>query len=125
MPLSEQEQRLLDEMERSLYQSDGDDVTTVGAPRGRASFSAILIGVIAGVVGIALLLVGVVAQFPIVGIVGFAVMFGGALFAVAPPLRFRVLATPAAGGRPARPPRSSFMDSLGERWDRRNEERDR
>ena len=36
MPLSEQEQRLLDEMERSLYHNDADFVATVGAARGRA-----------------------------------------------------------------------------------------
>ncbi|MET0713865.1 MAG: DUF3040 domain-containing protein, partial [Mycetocola sp.] len=30
MPLSEQEQRLLDEMERNLYRNDADFVSTVG-----------------------------------------------------------------------------------------------
>ena len=37
MPLSEQEQRLLEEMERSLYQNDSDfvaRVTLTGVPRG-------------------------------------------------------------------------------------------
>lgn len=120
MPLSEQEQRLLDEMERSLYNNEADQVTTVGASRGRASFTAILIGVIAGVVGVALLVTGLMVAQPIVGIVGFVVMFGGALFAIAPPLRFRVF----AAGSHARPAaRAGFMDSLNERWDRRSDER--
>jgi len=89
MPLSEQEQRLLDEMERSLYHNEADDVSTVGA-RGKAGYTAILIGVLIGVAGVALLLVGVMARQPIIGLVGFAVMFGGTLFAIAPPQRFRV-----------------------------------
>ena len=53
MPLSEQEQRLLDEMERSLYHNEADDVTTVGVRRGRASSTAITIGIVAGILGIA------------------------------------------------------------------------
>ena len=123
MPLSEQEQRLLDEMERSLYHSEADDVTTVGAPRGRASFTAILLGSIAGVLGLGLLLTGVIAQQPVVGVLGFALMFGGAVFAITPPLRFRVL--PSGRGAAPRAERSSFMDSLNDRWDRRTDEQDR
>jgi hypothetical protein len=117
MPLSEQEQRLLDEMERSLYHSDADDVTTVGR-RGRANYTAIVIGVLAGVVGVVLLVVGVVTRLPLVGVLGFAVMFAGALFAIAPPRRFRIAReVESAGGRPHR----GFMDSLGDRWERRAE----
>ncbi|MEO5919865.1 MAG: DUF3040 domain-containing protein, partial [Pseudolysinimonas sp.] len=54
MPLSEHEQRLLDEMERSLYHNEADDVTTVGGGRARPNYTAIALGIIAGVVGIAL-----------------------------------------------------------------------
>lgn len=89
MPLSEQEQRLLDEMERSLYHQDAADVATVGR-RGRTSYGALAIGIIAGVVGLVLLIVGVVVRQPLVGVLGFAAMFGGALFAIAPPRRFTV-----------------------------------
>ena len=64
MPLSEHEQRLLDEMERSLYHSEADDVTTVGGGRARPNYTAIALGIIAGVIGIALLLVGVVSVSP-------------------------------------------------------------
>jgi len=119
MPLSEHEQRLLEEMERNLYQSDGDDVTTVGASRGRASAAAIVIGSLIGVVGLIMLVAGAATRLPILGIVGFIVMFGGVLFAMAPPLRFRVLGPESAGTPGAR--RSGLMDSLNERWDRRNE----
>jgi tetrahydromethanopterin S-methyltransferase subunit G len=119
MPLSEQEQRLLDEMERSLYHNDADDVTTVGGRRGRAGGAAILIGVLGLVVGLVLLLVGVMVRVPVVGVVGFVAMFAGALVLIAPPRRLTISQhrDPSA----PRAPRPSFMDSLGERWERRNE----
>ena len=117
MPLSEHEQRLLDEMERSLYHNEADDVTTVGGGRARPNYTAIAIGIIAGVVGIALLLVGVISRLPIIGLVGFAIMFGGAMFAIAPPRRFSVRT--ATSGTRRRP---SLMDSLNERWDRRSDD---
>lgn len=124
MPLSEHEQRLLEEMERGLYRSEGDHVTTVGASTGRASFTAIVIGVIGVVLGIALLVIGIAAQLPVLGIIGFAVMFGGAVFAIAPPLRFRVLGELGSSNRMNASQRSGIMDSLGERWDRRGDGRD-
>ncbi len=123
MPLSEHEQRLLDEMERNLYQSEGDHVTTVGAPRSRPSFTAILIGVLLGAVGVILLIVGIAVRLPILGVVGFAVLFGGTLFAIAPPLRFRVMAD-ADSSLPATGKSTSFMDELGKRWDARGDGQD-
>jgi hypothetical protein len=116
MPLSEHEQRLLDEMERSLYHSEADDVTTVGAGRPRPNYTAIALGVIAGVVGVVLLLVGVMSRLPIIGLVGFVVMFAGALVAIAPPRRLTV-ERPRTARR-----RTSFMDSLNERWERREDD---
>lgn len=116
MPLSEHEQRLLDEMERSLYHNEADDVTTVGAGRARANYTAIALGITAGAIGIALLLVGVVSRLPIIGLIGFAIMFAGAMFAIAPPRKLQVRQATNPKRRPG------FMDSLNERWDRRDEE---
>lgn len=121
MPLSEQEQRLLDEMERSLYQNDADFVATVGGRHGRPNYTVVVIGVLVGLVGIGTLVAGVVVQQPLVGVLGFVIMFAGVLTIVAPPrrgLRAEPGAAPAQGkGRP----RSSFMDNLNDRWDRRQE----
>lgn len=86
MPLSEQEQRLLDEMERSLYHNDADYVATVG-PRRRPNVTVVVLGVLGAVVGVVLLLVGVAFRQPVVGLLGFVAMFGGALVAIAPPRR--------------------------------------
>jgi hypothetical protein len=115
MPLSEQEQRLLDEMERSLYHNDADDVSSVGGRRGRAGGTAILLGILGLAIGVTLLLVGVAVRVPFVGVVGFVAMFAGAVVMIAPPRRLSVL----SGRAPrAHAPRTSFMDSLGERWER-------
>ena len=94
MPLSEQEQRLLDEMERSLYHNEADDVTTVGAHRGRANATAIVLAAAGLLIGLALLVVGVVIRQPLVGIAGFAVMFAGVVLVVAPPMRLTVPSRP-------------------------------
>ncbi|WP_022883888.1 DUF3040 domain-containing protein [Glaciibacter superstes] len=125
MPLSEQEQRLLEEMERSLYHNDADFVATVGATRLRPNYRSIALGVLLAVVGIATLIAGVALQQLWLGIVGFVVMFGGVLLALTPTRSLRRSApsgreTPA-GPRPG-PQDSGFMDRLNDRWDRRQDE---
>ncbi len=121
MPLSEQEQRLLDEMERSLYQNDADFVATVGSQGVRASYTTMVIGTLLTLVGIGVLVAGVAVQLPIVGVLGFVLMFGGVLLFVAPPRRGR---RPVVGGpsrQSAPQAHHSFMDSLNQRWDRRTD----
>jgi hypothetical protein len=114
MPLSEQEQRLLDEMERNLYQNDGDFIASVDRQGSRTNPTFIVIGALVAIAGVALLLVGIGTQVPILGvvlgIVGFVVMFAGALFAISPPRRV----TMAAQQREARREAAGFMDSFGE-----------
>jgi hypothetical protein len=119
MPLSEQEQRLLDEMERSLYHNDADGVTTVGVRRGRPNYTALVLGILASAVGLVLLVVGVIIRQPVVGIIGFVVMFTGAVTAIAPPRRLTV---PTGGSASGTKQKTSFLDSLNERWERRNDE---
>ena len=94
MPLSEQEQRLLDEMERNLYHNEADDVTTVGARRGRANGTAIVLAAVGVLLGLGLLVTGVVIRQPLVGVLGFAAMFAGVVLVVAPPLRFTIPSRP-------------------------------
>jgi hypothetical protein len=129
MPLSEQEQRLLEEMERNLYKNDADFVATVGGSgRGRPNYRAIVIGVLLAVAGAGALIGGVASQILIVGVLGFALMFVGVLVAITPSKRGAAAAPPAgpasASARPGPRARSGFMDRLNERWDRRQEGRD-
>ena len=94
MPLSEQEQRLLEEMERSLYQNDADFVATVNPNRGKPNYTVLVVGVLIAVLGIATLVSGVIIRQPLVGVLGFAVMFVGVLLAVSPPRRARIRPPP-------------------------------
>ena len=125
MPLSEQEQRLLEEMERSLYQNDADFVATVNPRRGRTNYTILVVGVLIGVLGVATLVAGVIIRQPLVGVLGFAIMFVGVLLAVAPPRKASSFPSQdiprAAAGKPRS---SSFMQGLNDRWDRRQEGRE-
>jgi membrane-associated phospholipid phosphatase len=122
MPLSEQEQRLLDEMERHLMRNDAD---VVSAPRGGRSLSYrnIVYGTVLVLLGLGGLIVGVSVPLVVVGVIAFLVMLGGVILAVTPARgAARVDAEP---GRPTKNPSSStsFMDRMNERWDRRQGER--
>lgn len=122
MPLSEQEQRLLDEMERHLMRNDAD---VVSAPRdGRSlSYRNIVYGTLLVLLGLGGLLVGVSIPLVVVGVIGFVIMLGGVVLAVTP-TRSGVRAMPADRPAAAKPAaRSSFMDRMNERWDRRQEDR--
>ncbi|THG33471.1 DUF3040 domain-containing protein [Naasia lichenicola] len=125
MPLSEQEQRLLDEMERSLYQNDADFVASVGgAARGRMSYTSLVSGILLAVGGVVVLVAGVVFRQPFIGVLGFALMFAGVLVAIGSPRKsstphhLRPGSGPAPAGRRSKSS-SSFMDRLNERWDKR------
>ncbi|MET0589701.1 MAG: DUF3040 domain-containing protein [Naasia sp.] len=123
MPLSEQEQRLLDEMERSLYQNDAEFVASVArVGQGRRSYTWLVAGIVAGLAGIAVLVLGVVLQQPLVGVLGFLVMFAGVLVALGSPRRPRSPGAASSTSRPSkanRPSSSGFMDRMNDRWERR------
>lgn len=110
MPLSEQEQRLLDEMERNLYHGDADFVASVGRTSGRNTYSALVGGVLLAIAGVGVLVLGVVLAAWVVGVLGFAAMFAGVLLA---------LGGPGRRARSLPPRRSGFLDRVNERWERR------
>ncbi|MFF1879354.1 DUF3040 domain-containing protein [Leifsonia sp. NPDC058230] len=127
MPLSEHEQRLLEEMERSLYQNDADFVATVGGRRGRPAYRSIVLGILIAVVGVGVLIAGVAFQIPIVGILGFVVMFVGVLLAIAPGKRSAAApdaSTPGSASGSAKQTKAQqagFMNKLNDRWDKRQD----
>ncbi len=121
MPLSEQEQRLLEEMERSLYHNDADFVATVGKRGGRRNYRTVALGIVAAILGIAVVVAGVALRLPILGVVGFVVMFVGVLLAISAPRRGGEEA-PVGASSSARKP--GFMDRLNERWDRRQDDQE-
>ncbi len=129
MPLSEQEQRLLEEMERSLYHNDADFVATVSNRGGKRNYTAIVLGILVGILGIAAIVTGVAVRLPIIGIAGFVVMFIGVLVAISAP---RAAAgsddAPSTPGRgpatPAGTAKPDFMQRMNDRWEKRQDGHD-
>jgi len=119
MPLSEQEQRLLDEMERNLYSSDADVVSAGGRVR-RPNLRAIVFGALVAVLGIVGLIGGVISHLMVVGIIGFAVLFGGVVLALTP-ARDAGKVSRSGRTKATRTGKSSsdLMGRLGDRWDKR------
>lgn len=107
MTLSDDERRVLAEMERQLTGASADVVST--SPR-RANVTLVTIGVLVIVAGIGVLLAGVVVQLPVVGVVGFGVMVLGTMLT----LNNKGDALPA--GKPKAP---SSTSRIADRWDRR------
>ena len=98
MPLSEQEQKLLDEMERSLYHNDADFVSAVNAGRGKLNYGALVLGILLAVVGLVVVIVGVITHLLIVGLLGFVAMFPACCWRSVP--RSRPSAVPSPGREP-------------------------
>lgn len=143
MPLSEEELRLLEQMERALV---AEDPKLASAMRGtkvhRRARRHMIIGAVGFVAGIGLLMTGAITKLEAVGIIGFVVMLLSAYLALtawrgqasAPVTPTTV---PAEGEGPAlrmveggkRPRRArqpkqqgSMMERFEERWRRRRDE---
>ena len=135
MPLSEHEQRLLEQMERALYAEDPKFATSLrSGPSARASRGRAAMGVLILIVGVAMLMGGVIVPLIALGVAGFVVMVVGATLAYSG-LRARPAsetadtetAAPsdqsAQQGRAAKQQQGGgLMDRLEERWRRRRDE---
>lgn len=82
MPLSDHEQRLLDEIEQALYAEDPKFAATVRSARRRSrtrrSMGLCILGVLAG---LALVLVGLIAQIIVLSVIGFVLVVGSCSYA--------------------------------------------
>jgi Protein of unknown function (DUF3040) len=136
VPLSEHEQRLLEQMERALYAEDPKFASTLrGAEVGAKQRRRMVLGAFGIVVGLGLLLAGVSVGWPL-GVVGFLVMLGSAWWVLT---SWRGRADKAANAAPGAPagrgkqakgkqpkgkqPKASqpVMNRFEERWRRRRE----
>ncbi|MET9699183.1 DUF3040 domain-containing protein [Streptomyces sp. NPDC006529] len=130
MPLSEHEQRMLEQMERALYAEDPKFATALEGSGLRTYTRRRVYQAVAGfLVGIALLMTGMVAQNLIwVSVVGFLVMLGCAVLAVTgwrkAPKPGEQSVTGGAGdlGRGQSRQRRSMMNRIEQRWQRRRDE---
>ncbi|GAB3477333.1 DUF3040 domain-containing protein [Amycolatopsis cihanbeyliensis] len=129
MPLSEHEQRLLEQIERELYAEDPKFASTVRGTRlRRPARKRRFQGAALFVVGVALLVLGVmvpfrVAEIPLISVAGFLVMFLGVLLAVTS-LRSHgdgegAEGAEAASGGKHPPRRSSFTQRMEDRFRQR------
>ena len=83
MPLSEEELRLLEQMERALVADDPKLASTMRGTTLRASARRrALLAALVFVVGLVVLMTGAITQNTIVGIIGFVVMLGSAYVAL-------------------------------------------
>ena len=133
MPLSDHEQRMLDQIESALYAEDPKFASSVRggglrAPTARRRLQ----GAALFVIGLGMLVSGVafkatmIGTFPVLSVLGFVVMFGGVVFAITgprlagraerpgPSTASRQRRTKGAGG--------SFTSRMEDRFRRRFEE---
>ncbi|MDP3968657.1 MAG: DUF3040 domain-containing protein [Nocardioides sp.] len=151
MPLSEEELRLLEQMERALVEEDPKFASTLrGTAVRRTARRRTLLAAAGFLVGIVLLMTGAIAQVTVLGIVGFVVMLGAAYVGITswrgqysagadvaepvdggdPTRGFSVIDGGRSGKsrgsrpRPTSRPKSSgsFMQRMEQRWQRRRDE---
>ena len=126
MPLSEYEQRVLEQMERQLASDDPRLANTL-TQRGRRPVLRYVFSGVGAAVGLLLLVLGAATNRPALGVVGFVLMFAAVAYVFAAPHSRKVPLEAAAGQSAARAQsvrrrgatRRGFMARLEERWDRR------
>lgn len=124
MGLSESEKRVLEELERNLYENDADFARKTKSKidqvslRGANSPAKVIAGALLAVIGISILVFAAITQLPPVGVAGFLVMLFGLLMASAS--ASAKTGAPSAGTtkKPAKQQGSFFED----RWNRRTED---
>jgi hypothetical protein len=145
VPLSEEELRLLEQMERALVEEDPKLASTLrGTTMQRVARRRAIIAGVVFAVGMAVLTTGVLASQPIVGIVGFVVMLSAATIGVTALRNPAIMQQPMRetrhegfgvvdGGRSHRPKMrglrrphanssGSFMERMEERWRHRRDQ---
>jgi hypothetical protein len=116
MALSEEEQRLLDQMEAALEAEDPKFVSSIRGPRRHWHRPRLVLSVVLFAVGVTALVVGMDLH-PLVSIAGFLVMLFGAVSAISAwTLPSATAAHPSAGPRH---PSQTERDFLGRTDDRR------
>lgn len=124
MPLSEHEQRLLDQMEQALYSEDpkfasslrGGGMRRIAPPNKRK----LVLGLVGILAGIGLLLAGVITRLVPIGVAGFLVMLGSAYVILQ---GYRVQSQPGAASprHGKRNASKGFMGKVEDRWQSRRE----
>ena len=133
MPLSDHEQRLLEEMERALYQEDPKFAFSLLSGRSEGiDRTKLALGSLGVVLGLVVVVVAVAVTVPLVGVLGFALMVAGAFWAWLG-VRGQAAAAvpsgdplgdssmPAAAASKPKGGQSALMSKMEERWRKRRE----
>jgi hypothetical protein len=125
VPLSEHEQRLLDEIEQALYAEDPKFASSVRAARRHRRLRSSLFLAGAGVViGLGMVLVGLLANIIVLSVIGFVLLVAGFGYG-AQSLRHRGAANRSSGENSAQrgaPRPGSFRSRMEDRMRRRFDE---
>lgn len=127
MPLSEHEQKMLEEMERQLF---ADDPKLAHAfrrsDRPRRSPKRLALGLGIAGLGLVLLVAAVLIPFVPAGVAGFLMMLGGIVWAILETPKQNASESSSPQGQrngrtaAASPQRSGFVQRMEDRWDRRS-----
>jgi hypothetical protein len=125
VPLSEHEQRLLDQIEQALYAEDPKFASAVRSARSRSRVRrSVVLSALGVLAGLGLVLVGLVTQLIVLSIVGFVLVVAACGFAVQsfrhkPTAGIENRPVGGTGGRPARQSglRTRMEDRLRRRFD--------
>ncbi|WP_159793283.1 DUF3040 domain-containing protein [Puerhibacterium puerhi] len=141
MPLSEYEQRVLEQMERALTSDDPRLATTFQQTGRRRPVVRYVVAGVGLAIGLLVLVLGAATGHTVVGVIGFVVMFAAVAwaFAAAPRSKGPQGTVRADGGVDRRPQgkkgggrgphrtttasKDGFIARLEERWERRRNQR--
>ena len=137
MSLSEHERKVLEQLERDLYEGDAQFAKRMGAEKEKlaaakaGSPKRIIAGGAVALAGIAVLIEALIVRYPVFGVVGFALMVIGLWLATAQFGRLNRIAkgqvaagsagSTGAAGKPSSPAdgKTSFTEFFERRWDQR------
>lgn len=121
MPLSEHEQKMLDEMERQLFADDPRLARAFRpAPTRQRDRRRILIGIGGVILGLVALVAAVALPAIWLGVIAFIGMVAGAVYAVTAPAKPTGAYADPARHTPAHDHPNGFMHRMEERWERRS-----
>ena len=133
MPLSEHEQRQLEQIEQALYTDYPRFANAVRASDPRVHYKRRVVEAAFGfLLGVGMLVAGVVTKFIWLGVAGFVVMLVCSMWALSSYRHMTGVASGRGSAKPrdkrssrsSRPSGTGMMERLEERW-RRRQERDR
>jgi len=124
MPLSEHEQRLLDQMERALATEDPKFASTLrgtvrGSVRKQVAMPGAGLAVLGIVAGLGALIASVTLNLAAIGIVGFVAVVAGLSLLLTRVRQQKVLSSDTKPPTKAQQP--GFLQGLEDRWDRRQD----